>query len=314
MLFRSQLDDIDVQTMETGVAVKGYLYHGSRTDDIEELEPYAPSYDGSLGWGLYLAERMEAQNYGKYVYRVPVELKNPFRIEHNPIESDPRGDSIEEMIDSELLQALKEKGQSFKEWYEKWAGFGAEYNHPYGSDVDDVIDEKGELPEAFLDWMEEEDRGLAREIAKNLVQIDAWYGEEIKAALSEAREKNDHDLYKKRSNELSQERKAKLEAINSQKLEELWDEWPANNIPIIPSSTLVGENVPPFWFVLGDEIVGCFDAGDMESISPSVQKAGYDSMVVEGLRVNSTFLGHEVVLFRSAVPDQVNGKPIQHDE
>jgi len=310
----ASLDEIDVNSIDTGVPVKGYLYHGSREDNIEELEPYTPSYDGSLGWGLYLAEEPEAKNYGKYVYRVPVELKKPFRIEHRPIKADPMGDSIETLIDDELLAALKEKGESFKDWYEKWAGFGAEYNQPYGQDVDDVIDEEGNLPEAFLDWMEEADRPLAAQITKHLVEIDEWYGEAIKSAMAEAREKKDPELYKTLTTKLREERKTKLEAINSQKLEDLWDEWPANNIPIIPSSTLAGESVAPFWFRLGDEIFGCFDAGDMESISPSVKEAGYDSMAVHGLRAFSSFLGHEVVLFRSAIPDQVNGEPIQRDE
>jgi len=308
------LDDIDVSSIDTGKAVRGYLYHGSKTDGIEELDPYPPTYDGSLGWGLYLAEKPEARNYGKYVYRVPVELKNPFRIEHRPIQNDPRGKSIETLIDAELLSTLESKGQSFNEWYEKWAGYGAEYERPHGKDVDDVIKEDGTLPQAFLNWLKEEDRGLAAEIAKHLVQIDKWYGESIRVALAEAREKKDPDLYKTRSNELRKERQAKLEAINSQKLEELWDEWPANNIPIIPSSTLQGESVAPFWFLLGEEVIGCFDAGDMEGISPSVKEAGYDSMVVENLRSMSSFLGHEVVLFRSAIPDQVNGEPIRKDE
>lgn len=309
-----QLEDIDVESIETGRPVKGYLYHGSREDDIEELEPYAPSYDGSLGWGLYLAEEPEAKNYGRHVYRVPVELKNPFRIDHRPIEADPTGDSIYTLIDADLLEALKEKGESFKDWYEKWAGFGAEYNQPYGQDVDDAIDEEGSLPEEFLEWLQEEDRALASEIAKHLVQIDDWYSEAIKNAMAEAREKNQPEVYKQAREKLYEERKTKLEAINSQKLEDLWDEWPANNLPIIPSSTLAGESVAPFWFILGDEIIGCFDAGDMESISPSVKEAGYDSMAVQGLRAFSSFLGHEVVLFRSAVPDQVNGEPIQRSE
>lgn len=305
----NQLDDIDVSSIETNVAVKGYLYHGGKEDDIEELDPYTPSYDGSLGWGLYLAEEDEARNYGRHIYRVPVELKKPFRIEHAAIGADPTGDDMSTRINNDLLDVLRAKNTTFKDWYEKYAGFNADWEHPYGDDVGDAIDEDGQLPKEFIDWLDDEKTAQAQNIAKQIVAIDEWYSKAVKEAMAKG-----HEVYKVERSKLYEERKKKFEEANSEALENLWDEWPANNIPSIASSALVGEHVPPFWFVLGDEVIGCFDAGDMENISGDVREAGYDSMVVEGLRINSSFLGHEVVLFRSMEPDQVDGKPIEKAE
>jgi hypothetical protein len=308
------IKDIEVDSIQTDIPISGYLYHGSQNDDIEELEPRFTGYDGSLGWGLYLAEKEEAKNYGRHVYRVPVELKKPFRIEHNPIVANPTGKSIETMIDNNLLFSLRINNESFKDWYEKWAGYSAEYEHPYGSNVDDAIDENGNLPKAFINWLKKENRTMIADIAKKIVEIDKWYHSAISSALDQSRKMQDQDFYSKKSYEIYKERKRKLEAIGSDKLENLWDEWPENNIPIISGSILQGETVVPFWFFMGKEIIGCFDADGMENISSLVEKAGYDSIAVSGLRSMTSFLNHEVVLLRSATPDQVDGKPIAVDD
>lgn len=310
----NSLDEIDVSTIGTGVPVKGNLYHGSKRDDLDELVPYSQSYKGGLGRGLYLAERLEAANYGRHVYRVPVDLKNPFRIEHRPVEADPQGDSVETIIDADLLDALKEKGIPFQDWYEKFAGFSAEYDRPFGADVSDAVEEDGTLPEAFIDWLEDQDKPQAQAIAKELAEFDTWYSSAIDTAMAEAKAKGDPALYQARMHTFTKERKARMDKINTAFLEELWDKWPANNIPMIASSIFTGESVAPFWFRLGDEVVGCFDSGDMESISPDVEAAGYDAIVVEGLRAHSSFLGHEVVVFEPQYPDQVDGQPIHREE
>lgn len=47
------------------------LYHGSNSDDLEELDGNDPGYTGSLGWGLYLTTDPDfAKIFGKHIYEV----------------------------------------------------------------------------------------------------------------------------------------------------------------------------------------------------------------------------------------------------
>jgi hypothetical protein len=47
------------------------FYHGSDSDDLEELDGNDPGYTGSLGWGLYLTTDPDfARKFGKHVYEV----------------------------------------------------------------------------------------------------------------------------------------------------------------------------------------------------------------------------------------------------
>jgi GH24 family phage-related lysozyme (muramidase) len=267
---KETFSDIDPYEISTGVPVKGFLYHGSKKDDIQVLEPRSPQYYGGLGSGLYLANIEEAANYGHYIYRVPIELKNPYVLEHSQMIYDHE-------ISYELIHVLSLKGMTFNDWYEKESR-SPEFENPKGSDITDSLKIKNgtyEAPKDFVKWVMDKD-GLK----KNLKLL--------------------HD-YLESNNKPSREQYTKSYNF----LDDLWTSWPENKVPSISmDSILNGETVYPFWYVLNGEVRGVFDSGDMEEIASNVQDAGYDSLVAYGLRQgSSSFDGHEIVFFDSVNPD-----------
>jgi hypothetical protein len=314
---KDETNDIRIEDIETGVPISGYLYHGSKEDDLEILQPKHPSYEGSLGFGLYLAEYGEASNYGQYVYRVPVHFKNPFKIGHSPIEVDPHHSGIDE----NLLDVLAEKGETFASWLHEWSR-NVEIDHPHGDSWGDAVDHDGKLPNAFLKTLAPADRKriekfVADTHALNLAKkekYDSVRAELNKKYMAIKNEIGDkewsrrfQELHKKHSNDFEEMTRAIVNSRHefdqahrdvSKMLESKWDEWPENNVPLLSDSVLVGEHVRPFWFMLGDQVVGVIDRDGMEDISSLVREAGYDALAVEGLRDNpGGFLNHEVVVF-----------------
>lgn len=309
--------DISVASIDTGDSIRGYLYHGSNKSDLDTLSPGWPPYDGGLGWGLYLAEKEEAANYGNHVYRVFVDAKRAFRLDHHSIMDDDE-------ISEELLAVLKAKNIDFNKWFSRWAS-DPEFDQPYGNNFYDIVDD-GKVPNEFMIWLKHEDAKAASELASYLKKLPAMNKE-----VEIARKKENEDYQKKQSEVDNNQdrirltsdhiaRWAKIQSDIRDKYDpgksldvwsDYWDKWPANNIPIVPmDSVLTGEQVRPFWFIIGNEIVGVFDKNTMEDIGSMVQKANYDALIVEGLRENSSFVGHEVLVFEELAPDQMDGQSI----
>lgn len=306
-------EDITVRDVETGTPVKGYLYHGSRTEDLDELRAQRPPYKGGLGYAVYLAEREEASNYGPYLYRVPIDLKNPKQLEPHQIEISPNE------IDSDLLSLLKEHKLTFNQWYEREAGYGAEFDHPFGS-FDDVVESEEGLPKAFLQHLSAADRTKAVDLSKQMRAINVDNDELLAKAAKEAGE--DREKYRELSGAAHTAWRQKRDQTKKsyEEIEQLWDAWDENNVPMIPSSVLNGENVPPFWYTLKDEVHGVFDDSAMEDVAGLVEGAGHDGLFVYGLRMGfSAFDHHEVLLFEDQKPDMVfhknfpKGKKIGED-
>ncbi len=72
------------------------VYHGSNSDDIQELIPYTNNY-GSIPKSIFLSSSIEtARNYGDYIYECIISPSNIKTI-------DKHGESFHDMTDFEYL-------------------------------------------------------------------------------------------------------------------------------------------------------------------------------------------------------------------
>ena len=109
---------------------------------------------------------------------------------------------------------------------------------------------------------------------------------------------------------LSGDRKSVSDDIEDA-IQEKWEDWEPNNIPVLPDTIFVGEQVAPFVFVIDDEVISVISESVAESLVEIVQSKGYDCLVISGIRFNHSRPGnHEVLMFKPLRPDQIDGQAI----